>query len=150
VEKKMNQLQPLGMTKQHLTKQPNELNPLLLAYIGDAVYEIYVRYHLVAKGIFRPHDLQMEATHFVSAVAQASVFRQIEPELTDNEQTIFKRGRNAKSGSVPKNTKVSEYRYSTGLEALVGYLYLSNEAERLQQLMELILEQIEEERDHEK
>ncbi|MBA4495868.1 Mini-ribonuclease 3 [Paenactinomyces guangxiensis] len=131
------------MTQSVISKSPRELNPLLLAYLGDAVYEIYVRYHLIAAGLFRPQDLQREATRYVSAGAQAKVCRRIESELTDEEMGILKWGRNAKSGSVPKNARVSDYRYSTGLEALIGYLYVSGNEQRLQELMQLILEQVE-------
>jgi ribonuclease-3 family protein len=128
-----------------MRKAPGELNPLLLAYLGDAVYEVFVRYHLVAKGIFRPQDLQKEATRYVSAVAQAKVYRALEADLTEEERGILKRGRNAKSGSVPKNAKVSEYRQSTGLEALVGYLYCKGEEERLNQLMKKTIALVEKE-----
>jgi ribonuclease-3 family protein len=133
----------LGMTGPGLSKSPAELNPLLLAYLGDAVYEIFVRYHLVAKGVIRPRDLQREATRYVSAVAQARAGRQIESDLTEEEMNILKRGRNAKSGSIPKNTKISEYRYSTGLEALIGYLYVSGNEQRLHEIMVKLLTQVE-------
>jgi ribonuclease-3 family protein len=136
----MNTRSLLGMTEPYGLKSPREHNPLILAYLGDSIYEVYVRYHLVAKGIFRPQDLQKEATKYVSAVAQARVCRQIETTLSEEEMDILKRGRNAKSGSVPKNAKVSDYRYSTGLEALIGYIYLSGDQGRLTQLMQLILE----------
>ncbi|SEN59987.1 ribonuclease-3 family protein [Lihuaxuella thermophila] len=133
----------LGMTGTGLTRPPGELNPLLLAYLGDAVYEVFVRYHLVAKGMLRPRDLQREATRYVSAVAQAKAGRQIESFLTEEEMNILKRGRNAKSGSIPKNTKISDYRYSTGLEALIGYLYASGNEQRLQEIMEQLLTHVE-------
>jgi ribonuclease III family protein len=141
VEKKMSPSCLLGMTAdcEHLRSAKTQ-NPLLLAYLGDAVYELYVRYHLLTKGIVRPQDLQKEATKYVAAVAQAKVYRQIEVTLAEAEIDIVRRGRNAKSGSVPKNTKVSDYRYSTGVEALIGYLYLSGDQPRLTQLMQLILQ----------
>lgn len=123
-----------------LTKSPQEYNPLLLAYIGDAVYEIFIRHHLIARGVVRPQDLQKEAVKFVSAFAQAHVYRALEDSLTDEERGILKRGRNAKSGSVPKNAKVSDYRQSTGLEALIGYLYLKGEEQRLHDLMKTAIE----------
>ncbi|MFC7442683.1 Mini-ribonuclease 3 [Laceyella putida] len=134
----------LGMTS-NLLKAPREINPLLLAYMGDAIYEIYVRHHLLAKGIVRPHELQREATRFVSAVAQAKVYRAIEDQLTEDEMDILRRGRNAKSGNVPKHASVADYRHSTGLEALVGYLYCSKQETRLQELMRQILEIVEKE-----
>ncbi|RAL23228.1 Mini-ribonuclease 3 [Thermoflavimicrobium daqui] len=127
-----------------LPKLPQEINPLTLAYMGDAIYEIYVREYLIAQGISLPQHLQKEATKYVSANAQAKAFYQIKSLLSEDELTILKRGRNAKSGSIPKNAKVSDYRYSTGLEALFGYLYLSGKQSRIQQLMQTILQ-----KDHE-
>ncbi|MFD1424809.1 Mini-ribonuclease 3 [Laceyella sacchari] len=134
----------LGMTSS-LAKSPREIHPLLLAYMGDAIYEVYVRHHLLAKGIVRPRELQKEATRFVSAVAQAKVYRAIEARLTDEEMEVLRRGRNAKSGSVPKHASVTDYRHSTGLEALVGYLYCSKQETRLQTLMSQILDIVEKE-----
>ncbi|MGA8943404.1 MAG: Mini-ribonuclease 3 [Thermoactinomyces sp.] len=133
------------------SKSPREYNPLLLAYIGDAVYEVFIRHHLIARGVFRPQDLQKEAIKYVSAFAQAHVYRTLEVGLTDEERDILKRGRNAKSGSVPKNAKVSDYRQSTGLEALIGYLYLKGEEQRLHELMRTAIEIVEkkEYREHE-
>ncbi len=126
-----------------LTKSPQEYNPLLLAYIGDAVYEIFIRHYLIAHGVVRPQDLQKKAVRFVSAFAQAHVYRALENSLTDEEKCILKRGRNAKSGSIPKNAKVSDYRQSTGLEALIGYLYLKKEEQRLHELMRTAIEIVE-------
>lgn len=133
----------VGMTGQPLSKQPREMNPLLLAYVGDAVYELFIRYHLVAKGGIRPKEVHREAVKYVSAVAQADVVRELESSLSEEERDILLRGRNAKSGSVPRNARVSDYRYSTGLEALVGYWYLSGQTERLQGMMVRILDQLE-------
>ena len=130
---------------QPLTKMPREYNPLLLAYLGDAVYEMFIRHHLVACGIVRPQDLQKEAARFVSAFAQAKVYKALEQDLTEEEQDILRRGRNAKSGSVPKNAKVTDYRQSTGLEALIGYLYLKKEEKRLHELMNSAIEIVEKE-----
>lgn len=133
----------LGMTEPLCIKSPREQNPLILAYLGDAIYEVFVRHRLIAQGIVRPHDLQKAATRYVSAVAQATVCRQIEVMLTEEESDILRRGRNAKSGSVPKSAKVSDYRTSTGLEALIGYLYLMQNEARLQEIMQMILTHIE-------
>lgn len=130
---------------QPLTKMPREYNPLLLAYLGDAVYEMFIRHHLIACGIVRPQDLQKEAARFVSAFAQAKVYKALETDLTEEERDILRRGRNAKSGSVPKNAKVADYRQSTGLEALIGYLYLKKEEQRLHELMNSAIEIVEKE-----
>jgi ribonuclease-3 family protein len=134
----------LGKTS-HLDKRPGELPPLLLAYLGDAVYEVFIRYHLIAQGIMKPSELQKAAVRYVSAAAQARALREIEPELSEMEKDIVRRGRNAKSGSAPKNASVSEYRHSTGLEALIGHLYCSGDAQRIDELMRKIIESAEKE-----
>ncbi|AGK51871.1 MAG: hypothetical protein K0S25_2007 [Bacillus sp. (in: firmicutes)] len=114
-----------------------QLNSLALAYMGDAVFETYVRHHLLQTGKVRPNQLHREATNYVSAKAQAMVAHQFIEEaiLSEDEIAVLKRGRNAKSGSVPKNTDVQTYRYSTGFEALIGTLYLSKNEVRLQELV---------------
>ncbi|MFD2216940.1 Mini-ribonuclease 3 [Metabacillus endolithicus] len=119
-------------------KDSKLLNSLALAYIGDAVYEIYVRHYLLAKGNIRPNQLHNQAKRFVSAKAQASTlhhFFSLE-FLTEEEQAVLRRGRNAKSGTIPKNTDVQTYRYSTAFEALIGYLYLEKRHERLEELIQ--------------
>lgn len=114
-----------------------QLNSLALAYMGDAVYEEYVRRHLLQSGKVKPHQLHREGTKYVSAKAQCQVlFRMMEEQLlTEEEHAVVMRGRNAKSGTIPKNTDVQTYRYSTAFEALMGYLYLSVEKERLEELI---------------
>jgi ribonuclease-3 family protein len=118
-----------------------QLNSLALAYMGDAVFEIYVRHHLLQAGQVKPNQLHREATKFVSAKAQASIlFHLIDQDiLTEYEMAVVKRGRNAKSGSVPKNTDVQTYRYGTAFEALIGYLYLSKNEARLEEMIEASL-----------
>lgn len=117
-----------------------QLNSLALAYMGDAVYELYVRHHLLQSGKVRPNQLHKEATAYVSAKSQSKYLHKLmEMEaLTEAEVTIVKRGRNAKSGSVPKNTDVQTYRYSTAFEALIGYLYLAGNEERIEELISTI------------
>ena len=117
---------------------PAELPGLTLAYVGDAVYELYVRQKLLHKSV-KAHNLHQLAVRRVNNNTQAALLQRIEPELTEVEQGIARRGRNAK-GIVPRNADVQTYRKSTGLEALVGYLYLIHDAERL----EWVLGQIEE------
>ena len=109
---------------------PAVLPPLTLAYVGDAVYELYVRQNLIKQST-KVHHLHKLAVRRVNNNTQAALLEQILPELTPKEAAVAKRGRNAKSGQVPKNADVVTYRWSTGLEALVGYLYLSKEQERL-------------------
>lgn len=117
-----------------------QLNSLALAYMGDAVFETYVRHHLIQAGNVKPNQLHREATKYVSAKSQASMlFQLLDREfLTEYEMAVVRRGRNAKSGHIPKNTDVQTYRYSTAFEALVGYLYLSKSIDRIEEIMEVI------------
>ncbi|USK70403.1 Mini-ribonuclease 3 [Peribacillus asahii] len=122
------------------------LNSLALAYMGDAVYETYIRYHLIQKGSVKPHLLHKKATAFVSAKAQNTIihFFLEENYLTEEEAAVVRRGRNAKSGTVPKNTDVQTYRYSTAFEALIGYLYLLKRQERMEEIIKRSIQFIEE------
>lgn len=113
-------------------------SPLVLAYMGDAVYELYVRKMLIEKANTQVDKLHKTAINIVKAEAQCEAFRKIENILTENEMAVFKRGRNAKS-SVPKHASVIEYRIATGLEALIGYIYISGDTKRLDYIMNLIL-----------
>ncbi|WP_088070834.1 Mini-ribonuclease 3 [Gottfriedia luciferensis] len=124
-----------------------QLNSLALAYIGDAVYEIYVRHHLLEKGTVRPNQLHRAATRFVSAKGQAKVIREMLSAdfLTEEEIAVVKRGRNAKSGTIPKNTDVQTYRYATAVEALIGYHYLLKNEERLNIIVQYAIQFIENE-----
>ncbi|MGE6613928.1 Mini-ribonuclease 3 [Peribacillus sp. NPDC076916] len=124
------------------------LNSLALAYIGDAVYETYIRHHLIQKGAVKPNLLHKKATSFVAAKAQNKIIHFfLESDwLTEEESAVVRRGRNAKSGTVPKNTDVQTYRYSTAFEALIGFLYLSGRKERMEELIKKSIEYIEEEK----
>lgn len=117
-----------------------QLNSLALAYMGDAVFEQYVRHHLLQSGKVRPNKLHKEATNYVSAKSQAHFLRKLldVDKLTEEEVRVVKRGRNAKSGSVPRNTDVQTYRYSTAFEALIGYLYLAGNVKRVEELIVMI------------
>jgi len=114
-----------------------QLNGLALAYIGDAVYELHVREFLMQDGQADPNKLHRQAVTYVSAKAQADVvwYWQENGFLSEEEERILKRGRNAKSRSTPKNMSVHVYRYSTGFEALIGYHYLLKNEERLEELL---------------
>jgi len=114
-----------------------QLNALALAYMGDAVYEQAVREHLLRSGRVKPNILHKEATRYVSAKAQAYAVKVMQETgfLTDEEEAVLRRGRNAKSGSVPKNTDVVTYNYSSGFEAVLGYLYLLGRNERLEEII---------------
>ena len=116
--------------------QPSLLSPLSLAHIGDAVYELYVRTRVIREHPNMPaHKLHTHAVKYVKAAAQSASINAIQDILTEDETAIFKRGRNAKSPTVPKNADIRDYRRATGFEALVGYLYLSGETERLDYIM---------------
>ncbi|MDC2817063.1 Mini-ribonuclease 3 [Leuconostoc suionicum] len=122
-----------------------QMNGLSLAYIGDAIYELEVRRHLLSLGLTKVNELQRRSKHYVSAKAHAALFEQMMATniLTDDELDYFKRGRNAKSHTKAKNTDVITYRISTGVEALFGYLYMSEQHERIIELMTWIFEQVE-------
>ncbi|HQD49600.1 MAG TPA: ribonuclease III domain-containing protein [Defluviitaleaceae bacterium] len=122
------------------TVKPREYSPLVLAYIGDAVFEIFIRTAIVVKGNAPVNKLHKAAKEYVKASAQAEIYEKIKSCLTEEEESIFKRGRNAKSATVPQNALLSDYRHATGLEALFGYLYLDGQIERLQYLMNLGIE----------
>ncbi|WP_407081770.1 Mini-ribonuclease 3 [Psychrobacillus antarcticus] len=125
-----------------------QLNSLALAYMGDAVFEQVVREHLIRSGRVRPNILHKEATSYVSAKAQAMIVREMLDKefLSEDEQAILRRGRNAKSGSVPKNTDVITYHHSTAFEAVVGSLYLSDQTERLQEVLQFSISFIDEQK----
>lgn len=125
----------------------NQMNGIALAYIGDAIYEVYVRQHLLQKGITKPTKLHHLATRYVSAKAQAFLAEKMMAQdlLSESEQEYFKRGRNAKSHTSAKNTSVMTYRISTGFEALFGYLYLSEQTKRLDELAQWCIKTAEEE-----
>ena len=123
--------------KEFTKEEAKQLNPLQLALIGDGVYEIFVRNHILANNIdLSAHKIHVEAIKFVKAKSQSLIMHEIESELTEEEEYIYKRGRNAKSATVPKNANVRDYRMATGFEALVGYLYLIGETERLEFIFE--------------
>ena len=118
----------------------NTINIISIAYLGDAIFEVYIRELLIKKGIAKVEDLTKEATKYVSAKGQATILKNLLDEnyFTDEELDIIKRGRNYKRSSHPKHTDIITYKYSTGFEALIGYLYLSNKQERLSQILNKI------------
>ncbi len=119
--------------KEFTEKEARLLNPLQLALIGDGVYELFIRNSILSKNLeLSAHKMHVKAIGYVKAKSQSSIMHEIEDKLTENESYIFKRGRNAKSATVPKNADVRDYRMATGFEALVGYLYLIGDTERLE------------------
>jgi ribonuclease-3 family protein len=118
-------------------ERPGELPALVLAYVGDAVYELAVRSHLAGSGLVKVRRLHDEAVKYVNAGAQARVLRALEGRLTEEESMIVRRGRNAKSPHTPRSCDVIEYRHSTAFESLLGYLYLKGDTARLAEILAL-------------
>ena len=116
------------------------LSPLTWAYVGDSVYELFIRMHLVNTTKLKPHKLHIEAIKYVKAKAQADILQKLDKTLTDKEKEIVKRGRNAENHHLPKNATVQEYMHSTGFETLIGYLYLTKQDERLQEILKLCIQ----------
>lgn len=110
-------------------------NPLMLAYIGDGIYELMVRSYMVNLVRGSMNDINRNVIRLVKATSQSYAVRTLEPELSELEMRIVKRARNQKNVSVPKNTPVAEYKLATGFEALLGYLYLDGQEERLKELV---------------
>ncbi|MBO0476655.1 Mini-ribonuclease 3 [Vagococcus sp. DIV0080] len=120
------------------------LSGLTLAYIGDAIYEVYIRDFLIRSGQTKPNQLHRLATHYVSAKAQHYLIEAMleEKVLTETEENMYKRGRNAKSHTSAKNTSIFIYRASTGFECLIGYLHLTGQKERLDELVDWCIKRI--------
>jgi ribonuclease-3 family protein len=113
-----------------------QLNPLVLAFLGDAVYELSIRGNLIIENNqLSAHKLHVKAISYVKAHAQSEAMKKIMLLLSEEELAIYKRGRNTKSATVPKNADVQEYRTATGFETLVGYLYITDQEERLKELL---------------
>jgi len=116
------------------------LNPLVLAYVGDSVYDTFVRTLLVSGGYGQVAKLHKMSIEFVKAKAQADILGKITEMLTADEQDIVRRGRNTKSATIPKNADIADYRYATGFEALIGYLYLTGRIDRLMEVIRRVIE----------
>ena len=123
----------------------NLINGIALAFEGDAVYSMYIRRHLIFQGLTKPNQLHREATKYVSAKAQAYLISLMLEEgiLTEKEEDIYKRGRNANSHTKAKNTDIVTYRMSTGFEAVMGYLHMTEAIERLEELIDWCIRKIE-------
>lgn len=117
----------------------NMLSPLTWAYVGDGVYELYVRTNLVNNTKLKPHKLHIESIKYVKAKAQADILKRIEAELTDEEKKIVRRARNAENHHLPKNADPADYMYSTAFEGLIGYLYLTKKDERLKEILKMCM-----------
>jgi len=121
-------------------EHPGDLPALVLAYVGDAVYELVVRCHLVESGAVKVDRLHKEAVKYVNAAAQARVLRALDGRLTEEEAAVVRRGRNTKSLHPPRSAGIIEYRHSTALECLIGYLYLKGDIVRLGEIMKTAFE----------
>lgn len=130
-----------NMLKGKFTKdQVKQLNPLVLAIVGDAVYEVFIRAYLVeGNREMNAHKIHVKAIEHVKAHAQSEYMKFLIEDLDEEELRIFKRARNSKSGTTPKNANLNEYKWATGFEALVGFLYLSEKNERLNYIFEKII-----------
>ena len=122
---------------------PMQYNPLALAYIGDTIYDLYVRTKVLALGNRHVTQMHKDSVKFVKAHSQAVSMHALESVLSEEEMRIYKWGRNAKSNTVPKNADVGEYRVATGFETLIGYLYLKSENERLESLLDIAYNEVE-------
>jgi len=124
----------MSFTKEELS----QLSPLVLAYIGDSVYEMLIRTYIVKNnGKLSVNILNRQAIGFVKARAQSDIIHGIMDSLREDETDIVRRGRNSKSGTIPKNANLTEYKYATGFEALIGYLYLKKDFDRLAEIFEM-------------
>lgn len=112
------------------------LSPLVWAYVGDSVYEMFIRTKLVNISNAKPHKLHIESIKYVKAKAQADILKKIQEDLTEEEKNIVRRGRNTENHHVAKNANVADYAQSTAFEALIGYLYLSKKDERLKEILD--------------
>lgn len=140
-KKLLEELQQLMMDNGKLLESDVQmLNPLVLAYIGDSVYDTFVRTFLVSGGYGQVAKLHKMSVEFVKAKAQADMLGKINEMLTAEEQDIVRRGRNTKSATIPKNADISDYRYATGFEALVGFLYLTGRIDRLMEIIRRVIE----------
>ncbi len=115
-------------------------SPLVLAYIGDGIYDLVIRSMLVGKGNAHVNDLHKKAACLVKAHAQSEMIKALQPELTDEELAVYRRGRNTKSFTMAKNATVADYHRATGFEAVMGYLYLKDEMDRMMELIQKGLE----------
>ena len=118
-------------------KEATEFSPLVLAYIGDAVYELMIRSILVSRGNRPVNKLNKDATSLVKAAAQSEIVKLISDNLSEEEYIVFKRGRNSSPHTMAKNASVSDYKYATGFAALIGFLYLDNRCDRALELVKL-------------
>lgn len=128
-------------TREFTKEEARRLNPLQLALIGDAVFETFIRNYILSNNVeLSVHKIHLKAIQYVKAQAQSKIIKTIEDSLEEDELYIYKRGRNTKSATIPKNADVIDYRNATGFEALIGYLYLIGNKTRLSEILERSME----------
>ena len=123
-------------------KAPDEvklMKPLVWAYVGDCIYELYIRMNLVNSTNLNPHKLHIESIKYVKAKAQAEILLKIYENLSEEEKEIVRRGRNAQAHHLPKNAELIDYKYATAFEALIGYLYLLKQDKRLKEILDMCI-----------
>ena len=119
-------------------KNENEVNlmsPLVWAYVGDSVYELFIRTHLVENTKLKPHKLHIESIKYVKAKSQSEILKKMQDVLTEEEKEIVRRTRNTQNHHIPKNAEPADYMYATAFEGLIGYLYLSGNNKRLEEIL---------------
>lgn len=126
--------------EENLNFKLSDYSPLVLAYMGDAYFEVLVRAHIIGSGDCKPGDLNIKAKDYITAVSQSRAVEKLVPILSEFESMVYKSGRNAKSNHTPKSADAVDYRRATGLETLFGYFYLSGNLARAKELFELVFE----------
>ena len=130
-----------GLDMKHT--EPSQLSPLVLAYIGDSIYDLVIKTWVIEQGNMQVNKLNKKTSSIVKAESQSAMIGVIEPMLSEHEEAVYKRGRNAESYTSAKNASIGDYRRATGFEALMGYLYLSGQYERMMELVKAGLESLE-------
>lgn len=130
-----------GLDMKHT--EPSQLSPLVLAYIGDSIYDLVIKTWVIEQGNMQVNKLNKKTSSIVKAESQSAMIGVIEPMLSEHEEAVYKRGRNANSYTSAKNASIGDYRRATGFEALMGYLYLSGQYERMMELVKAGLESLE-------
>ena len=118
-------------------EEVNQMSPLTWAYVGDCVYELYIRTKLVDTTKLKPHELHIKSVKYVKAQAQAETLKKLETILTEEEKEIVSRGRNTQTHHIAKNASMQDYMYATAFEALIGYLYLTKQDDRVSEIMKM-------------
>lgn len=125
---------------ERIPEEVNLMSPLTWAYVGDCVYELYIRTKLVNETNLKPHKLHIESIKYVKAKAQAELLEKIMDKLTEEEKDIVRRARNTQNHHVPKNSNVTEYMYATAFEGLIGYLFLTKQGTRIKEILSKIID----------